>query len=186
MPSQPLALAELSERLKRDERLLGLEGADEDRRARALRRDAADRDAAGNDPAHQVFCRLAARLLELAKSAWCGGGFVIGLPVNLDASEGPRAQSTGAFARNLAALTELPMAFWDEAPLHRCRRAVPSRRRHQPQAPRRTHRQDGRRLHPARRAGPPELRPALSCMIAILSALAPLFLITAIGYALAS
>ena len=42
------------------------------------------------------------------------GGFVIGLPVNLDGSEGPRAQSTRAFARNLAGLTDLPMAFWDE------------------------------------------------------------------------
>jgi putative holliday junction resolvase len=41
-------------------------------------------------------------------------GLVIGLPVNLDASEGPRAQSTRAFARNLMALTELPVAFWDE------------------------------------------------------------------------
>ncbi len=42
------------------------------------------------------------------------GGWVIGLPINMDGSEGPRAQSTRAFARNLAALTDLPMAFWDE------------------------------------------------------------------------
>lgn len=42
------------------------------------------------------------------------GGFVIGLPLNLDGSEGPRAQSTRAFARNLAAQVDLPMAFWDE------------------------------------------------------------------------
>lgn len=39
---------------------------------------------------------------------------VIGLPVNMDGSEGPRAQSTRAFARNLAALTALPLVFWDE------------------------------------------------------------------------
>ncbi|MHA1517066.1 MAG: Holliday junction resolvase RuvX [Alphaproteobacteria bacterium] len=42
------------------------------------------------------------------------GGLVIGLPLNLDGSEGPRAQSTRAFARNLAAHVPLPMAFWDE------------------------------------------------------------------------
>ena len=40
--------------------------------------------------------------------------YVIGLPVNMDGSEGPRAQSTRAFARNLSQLTERPIAFWDE------------------------------------------------------------------------
>lgn len=39
---------------------------------------------------------------------------VIGLPLNLDGSEGPRAQSTRAFARNLAARIAVPIAFWDE------------------------------------------------------------------------
>jgi putative Holliday junction resolvase len=42
------------------------------------------------------------------------GGLVIGMPYNLDGSEGPRAQSTRAFARNLAAHVHVPMAFWDE------------------------------------------------------------------------
>ena len=42
------------------------------------------------------------------------GGFVAGLPVNLDGSEGPRAQATRAFMRNLARLLPLPAAFWDE------------------------------------------------------------------------
>ncbi len=42
------------------------------------------------------------------------GALVIGLPLNLDGSEGPRAQSTRAFARNLAALVAVPIAFWDE------------------------------------------------------------------------
>lgn len=41
-------------------------------------------------------------------------GIVLGLPVNMDGSEGPRAQSTRAFARNLERLTTLPLAFWDE------------------------------------------------------------------------
>jgi putative Holliday junction resolvase len=42
------------------------------------------------------------------------GGLVIGLPLNLDGSEGPRAQSTRAFARNLAPHLEVPIVFWDE------------------------------------------------------------------------
>jgi putative pre-16S rRNA nuclease len=41
-------------------------------------------------------------------------GFVLGLPLNMDGSEGPRAQSTRAFARNLAKINDLPIAFWDE------------------------------------------------------------------------
>lgn len=42
------------------------------------------------------------------------GGFVIGLPLNMDGSEGPRAQSARAYARNLAAATGLPVLMWDE------------------------------------------------------------------------
>jgi putative Holliday junction resolvase len=41
-------------------------------------------------------------------------GIVIGLPLNMDGSEGPRAQSTRAFARNLSQRVEVPIAFWDE------------------------------------------------------------------------
>ena len=41
-------------------------------------------------------------------------GFVVGLPVNMDGSEGPRCQSTRAFARHLLRLRDLPIAFWDE------------------------------------------------------------------------
>ena len=39
---------------------------------------------------------------------------VIGLPINMDGSEGPRAQATRAFARNLAGLIAVPIVFWDE------------------------------------------------------------------------
>ena len=42
------------------------------------------------------------------------GTIVLGLPRNMDGSEGPRAQSVRAFARNLAKLTDLPIALWDE------------------------------------------------------------------------
>src|SRR5436309_9519285 len=55
----------------------------------------------------------AARILELAAERRAAG-LVLGLPINMDGSEGPRAQSTRAFARNLARLTELPIALWDE------------------------------------------------------------------------
>ncbi|MEM1267886.1 MAG: Holliday junction resolvase RuvX [Pseudomonadota bacterium] len=41
-------------------------------------------------------------------------GIVLGLPLNMDGSEGPRAQSTRAFARNTADRLDLPIAFWDE------------------------------------------------------------------------
>lgn len=42
------------------------------------------------------------------------GGIVLGLPLNMDGSEGPRAQSTRAFARNLSKLTPVPITYWDE------------------------------------------------------------------------
>jgi putative Holliday junction resolvase len=59
------------------------------------------------------FTNDAARLLALAQERHAAG-FVIGLPLNMDGSEGPRAQSTRSFARNFAALTNLPIALWDE------------------------------------------------------------------------
>ena len=55
----------------------------------------------------------AKRLLELAAERKAVG-LVLGLPINMDGSEGPRAQATRAFARNLAQLTELPISLWDE------------------------------------------------------------------------
>lgn len=42
------------------------------------------------------------------------GGIVLGLPFDLEGREGKRAQSTRAFARNLATRTDLPIAYWDE------------------------------------------------------------------------
>src|SRR5882757_7099670 len=63
--------------------------------------------------ARKTFSIDAARLLALAGERKAAG-FVLGLPLNMDGSEGPRAQSTRAFARNLARLTELPIALWDE------------------------------------------------------------------------
>ncbi|MFL2654373.1 MAG: Holliday junction resolvase RuvX [Alphaproteobacteria bacterium] len=42
------------------------------------------------------------------------GGLVLGLPVNMDGSEGPRAQSTRQFAQNLIEKIDIPIVFWDE------------------------------------------------------------------------
>jgi putative Holliday junction resolvase len=60
-----------------------------------------------------TFSADAERLLALAQERNTVG-FVLGLPINMDGSEGPRAQSTRAFARNFARRTELPIALWDE------------------------------------------------------------------------
>jgi putative Holliday junction resolvase len=65
----------------------------------------------------QKFTADARRLLQLAREHDVYG-LVIGLPLNMDGSEGPRAQSARSFVRNLAKLPEFPegllMAFWDE------------------------------------------------------------------------
>ena len=63
--------------------------------------------------ARKTFTADAKRLLVLAAERYAIG-FVLGLPLNMDGSEGPRAQSTRAFARNFAKLTNLPIGFWDE------------------------------------------------------------------------
>lgn len=59
------------------------------------------------------FTVEAAELARLAAER-SAVGFVLGLPRNMDGSEGPRAQSTRAFARNLARTANLPVALWDE------------------------------------------------------------------------
>jgi putative Holliday junction resolvase len=59
------------------------------------------------------FTLDAARLLEILAAREIGG-LILGLPLNMDGSEGPRVQSTRAFARNLSRLTEMPLGYWDE------------------------------------------------------------------------
>ena len=79
---------------------------------------------AASDPDRRLACGLetvrrrtfaadSARLLALVRERRAVG-FVLGLPLNMNGSEGPRAQATRAFARNLARLTELPIGLWDE------------------------------------------------------------------------
>ena len=112
MPAAVLALADLPPHLPPRGALIGLDlgtktigvaTSDPDRRLAT----------AVETVARTTFSADVARLIALAAERKAAG-FVLGLPINMDGSEGPRAQSTRSFARNLAKLTELPIAFWDE------------------------------------------------------------------------
>ena len=112
MPAPVLPLVELADLLPSQGALLGLDlgtktigvaASDPERRMAA----------AVETIARRTFTQDAERILALAAERRAAG-FVLGLPVNMDGSEGPRAQSTRAFARNLARLTALPIALWDE------------------------------------------------------------------------
>jgi putative Holliday junction resolvase len=59
------------------------------------------------------FSADAAKIDQIIQSEHVGG-IVVGLPLNMNGSEGPAAQSVRAFARNLAARSATPIAFWDE------------------------------------------------------------------------
>ncbi len=59
------------------------------------------------------FTLDAARILEIAADRQIGG-LILGLPRNMDGTEGARCQSTRAFARNLTKLTDIPISYWDE------------------------------------------------------------------------
>lgn len=61
----------------------------------------------------EKFTLDAKALLALVEDRQAAG-LILGLPLNMDGSEGPRVQSTRAFARNLEKLTALPITFWDE------------------------------------------------------------------------
>ncbi len=63
--------------------------------------------------ARKKFTEDARLLLALAQERKVGL-IVLGLPLNMDGSEGPRVQSTRAFARNLEKLTPIPITYWDE------------------------------------------------------------------------
>lgn len=61
----------------------------------------------------EKFTLDAAKLLALLEARGAAG-IVLGLPLNMDGSIGPRVQATQAFARNLEKLTALPICYWDE------------------------------------------------------------------------
>lgn len=112
MAAPILSVAELAHRLPPRGGLLGLDLGS--RTIGVATSDPERRIATGVETiARRAFKTDAARVLTLARERHCAG-FIIGLPVNMDGSEGPRAQSARAFARNLARLTDLPIALWDE------------------------------------------------------------------------
>ena len=112
MPAGPDSLRELAGRLSPGARLLGL-----DLGTKTIGLALSDVTRSVATPFETIrrakFRKDADALLAVA-ARFGVGGLVIGLPLNMDGSEGPRAQATRAFARNLAARTELPTAFWDE------------------------------------------------------------------------
>ncbi|ACK49713.1 Holliday junction resolvase YqgF [Methylocella silvestris BL2] len=59
------------------------------------------------------FSKDAVRLIELAEK-FDAGALIIGLPLNMDGSQGPRVQATRAFVRSLSALVSKPFVYWDE------------------------------------------------------------------------
>lgn len=61
----------------------------------------------------QKFTQDALRLAQIIEEHNISG-IVLGLPLNMDGTEGPRAQSTRAFSRNLNSKIDLPIAYWDE------------------------------------------------------------------------
>ncbi|HZZ62346.1 MAG TPA: Holliday junction resolvase RuvX [Roseiarcus sp.] len=109
---RPISVEDLARRLPAKGRLIGL-----DLGAKTIGLAVSD-----------VERRLASPLKTLARGAFHkdadalvalfaefdAAGVILGLPLDLEGREGPRAQSTRAFARNLGTRTELPIAFWDE------------------------------------------------------------------------
>jgi putative Holliday junction resolvase len=112
MPAAVLPLVEIAPLLPARGALIGLDlgtktigvaASDPDRRLAA----------AVETVRRKNFVADAARLIALARERQAAG-YVLGLPINMNGSEGPRAQSTRAFARNFARLIDLPIGLWDE------------------------------------------------------------------------
>ena len=111
MEGEP-ALENLGERLKPGQRLMGLDLGT--KTIGIAISDVTRQIATPFDTIRRSkFSADASNLLALAARENVGA-FILGLPINMDGSEGPRAQSTRAFARNLAKLSPLPLIFWDE------------------------------------------------------------------------
>jgi putative holliday junction resolvase len=107
-----LALSELRSALAPRQRLLGLDVGE-----KTIGLAISDSDFKVAAPVETIrrtkFAADATRLAQLIAERGVGG-LIIGLPVNMDGSEGPRCQSVRQFAANLLKRIELPIAFWDE------------------------------------------------------------------------
>ncbi len=106
------AIAEFAAALPRDRAVAGLDLGD-----KTIGVAVSDRRLSVASPLQTIrrtkFNADAAALLALCAKREIGG-LVLGLPMNMDGSEGPRCQSTRAFARNLTRITDLPIGYWDE------------------------------------------------------------------------
>ncbi len=112
MADQILTLEEILPRLPRLGRLMGLDLGT--KTIGLALSDVERRIASPLETIRRVkFTQDAQRMIELASKHEVQA-FVIGLPLNMDGSEGPRAQATRAFIRNCAPLPQLPFIFWDE------------------------------------------------------------------------
>ncbi|MTJ84317.1 MAG: Holliday junction resolvase RuvX [Telmatospirillum sp.] len=107
-----LAVTDLKSGLGRDQRLLGL---DLGTKTIGLALSDVSRTIASplSTIARTKFTRDVQDLFKVIE-AHDVGGLVLGLPVSMDGTEGPRCQSTRQFATNLLALRDLPLTFWDE------------------------------------------------------------------------
>lgn len=107
-----LPLTDLIPTLKRDQRLLGL-----DLGTKTIGLALSDVSRTIATPLSTImrkkFTQDAEALLALVAKHDVGA-LVLGLPVSMDGTEGPRCQSTRSFAANLLKMTEIPIAFWDE------------------------------------------------------------------------
>ncbi len=109
-----VSITELKKNLPAGTRLLGL-----DLGAKTIGLAISDRDLGVGSPLETLrrakFTQDAAALAKICAERRVGG-LVLGLPVNMDGSEGPRCQSVRQFARNLEQVAglDLPVAFWDE------------------------------------------------------------------------
>lgn len=105
-------LGELRDALKRGERLMGV-----DLGSKTIGLALSDLSLTVATPLETIrrakFTADAKRLLDLATEHGVGG-LIVGLPLNMDGSEGPAVQSARAFVRNLEKLSPIPLAFWDE------------------------------------------------------------------------
>jgi putative Holliday junction resolvase len=111
-PTPDIAIEDLPGRLAAGDRLAGL-----DLGTKTIGIALSDLGLRFATPAHTIrrtkFAADAAELLALCARERVGG-LVLGLPLNMNGSEGPRVQATRAFVRGLAPLTALPIVLWDE------------------------------------------------------------------------
>ena len=112
VPSSVIELADLPPRLRRFQRLMGVDYGT--KRIGVALSDVERRIATPFETIERTtFTKVAAALIGYAERFEVAA-FVIGLPLNMDGSEGPRVQATRAFVRNLGSLTACPCVYWDE------------------------------------------------------------------------